>query len=92
MISNMDSIIDYRPNLFALIEPQNDEALVRECVRWLTRVLRPTDEPFFYHVVDELLADLPENLRLEVQSRVYQLIPRTSVDALPKSNSAWLLD
>ena len=73
----LDSIIAARPQFGASTGAYNPEDHVRECVAWLQRVLRPVDEHFFYHVVEQLLADQPEAIRLEVQSRIYQMIPRT---------------
>lgn len=76
---SVESIIAARPAFGQHLQPYSKEVHVREYVSWLKRVLVPVDEPFFYHVVEQLLADQPEGIRLEVQSRIYQLIPKSDV-------------
>jgi len=86
-----DSIIAIRPEFAAIAYARSFEQVVQECVEWLLRVLRPVDDPFFYYIVEELLADHPETLRLEVQSRIYQLVPNSARHHGPV-NCAWRLD
>jgi hypothetical protein len=88
----LDSVMTVRPQFGGLAKPYNPEAHVQECVAWISRVLKPVDELFFYWMVEELLADQPETIRLEVQSRIYQLIPRTPRDCESVRNPAWHLD
>jgi hypothetical protein len=87
-----DSVIAFRPQFGMVANPYDLEARVRECVGWLHRVLKPVDEPFFYHMVEELLADQPEVVRLEAQSRIYQMIPRPPIEPALSDNLAWHLD
>jgi hypothetical protein len=68
-----------------------EEGLVESCIKMLNRVLRPIDDPLFYYIVDQLLADQPEIVRHEVQSRLYQLIPPDIARQESPGSQAWLM-
>jgi hypothetical protein len=68
------------------------EAQVDYCVQWLLRVLKPVDDPLFYYIFEQLLADQPESVRIEVESRVFQMIPMEHKTNEYRGSQAWYLD
>jgi hypothetical protein len=68
------------------------ELHVREWVRRIKRLYRPVDDALFYLAVGRLLAGEPEAIRLEVQSRLYQLIPRPRRGQRAPVCPAWHLE
>jgi hypothetical protein len=79
-----------RPKIGIVADPGNLEADVRECVCCVLRMLRHGHDAA--EVIEALVEWQPTTVRLEVESRVHQLIWRPQATLNGTEYRAWVLD